>query len=512
MPNLNWRGKEKLETSNKTVHYKFYPFQLNEVHFPPVSKSVQFNEEFIKKREILAANNLYNEKIWKNLLIWGENKAIMFSLLDRFSEKINLIYIDPPFASGGDYKLKIPIGDDDAFEISKAYTDSWKGGIDSYLNYLYERLILMKKLLSKDGSIYVHLDWHVSHYIKIMLDEIFGSENFRNEIIWVYPAASAQTKRFFIRSFDVILYYTKSDDYIFNDDPQIYMEYSDRVKNALKKDELGTFYYRGGSHNGKKLSQKVYVRKKGIFPRDFWYDIPYVRANTLEYQGFSTQKPERLLKRIILASSKENDLVADFFCGSGTTLAVAEKLRRRWIGCDLKKHNLHICRKRILDISNSYDMINWKKIYNKQFQPFSILNLKDRQKQNYYNSIPQSLIQITSNNKIKISKEKPEFEVIVYKEQDFIKIQLQDYKIPQLNLLNRSFKSKITKFSDWIDYWAIDTNYQDDTFISDWLSYRTHKKRELKLTSNPIPYNNSKGGTIAVKVVNIFGSETLQFY
>jgi len=280
----------------------------------------------------------------------------------------------------------------------------------------------------------------------------------------------------------------------------------------LRKDEMGTFYYRGGSHNGKKLSQKVYVKKKGIFPRDFWYDIPYVRANTLEYQGFSTQKPERLLRRIILASSKENDLVADFFCGSGTTLAVAEKLRRRWIGCDLKTHNLHICRKRILDISNSYDMINWKKIYKKQFQPLSILNLKDRRKQNYYDSFPQSLIQTKSNNKIKISKEKPEFEVLIYKEQDSIKIELQDYKVPHSNLLDKSFKSKITKFSDWIDYWAIDINYQDDIFISDWISYRTHKKRELKLTSNLIPNNNSKGGTIAVKVVNIFGNETLQFY
>ena len=129
-----------------------------------------------------------------------------------------------------------------------------------------------------------------------------------------------------MRSYDIILFYTKSDEYVFNDDPNIYMEYSNRVKNALKKDDKGTYYYRGGSHDGKKLSQKVYIDSNGVFPRDVWTDIPYIRANTAEYQGFSTQKPERLLKRIILASTKEKDLIADFFCGSGTTLAVAEQL------------------------------------------------------------------------------------------------------------------------------------------------------------------------------------------
>ncbi len=146
------------------------------------------------------------------------------------------------------------------------------------------------------------------------------------KIIWAYPAASAKTRRFFIRSYDTILFYTKSDDFVFNDDPNIYMEYSNRVKNALKRDEHGIFYYRGGSHNGKKLSRKVYVKQERIFPRDVWNDIPYIRANIKEYQGFSTQKPERLLKRIILASINEGDLLADFFCGSGTTLSVAENL------------------------------------------------------------------------------------------------------------------------------------------------------------------------------------------
>ena len=122
-----------------------------------------------------------------------------------------------------------------------AYTDKWREGIDSYLNFLYERLVLMKELLAENGSIYVHLDWHISHYIKLIMDEIFGYENFRNELIWAYPAASVKTRRFFIRSYDTILFYTKSNDYIFNDNPKIYQEFSDRVKNALKKDDKGNY-------------------------------------------------------------------------------------------------------------------------------------------------------------------------------------------------------------------------------------------------------------------------------
>ncbi|MFX0027663.1 MAG: site-specific DNA-methyltransferase, partial [Candidatus Hermodarchaeota archaeon] len=284
---------------------------------------------------------------WQNLLLWGENEAILNILLPDFENRVSLIYIDPPFATGGDYSLKIQIGERDNYIEKIAYKDKWEKGLDSYLTFLYNRLVKMRRLLAPNGSIYVHLDWHISHYIKLMMDEIFGINNFRNEIIWAYPAASVKTRRFYIRSYDTILFYSKSEDYVFNNDPNIYMEYSNRVKDALKKDEKGIFYYRGGSHNGKKLSRKVYLDQEGIFPRDVWNDIPYIRANTPEYQGFSTQKPERLLRRIILASTSENDIVADFFCGSGTTLAVAEKLGRFWIGCDINKHAIHMSRKRI---------------------------------------------------------------------------------------------------------------------------------------------------------------------
>ncbi len=319
---------------------------------------------------------------WKNRLIWGDNKLVMSSLLKQgWAGKINLIYIDPPFFTGADFSVKTKVGDEQVEKEpsiieERAYKDTWKGGIASYLKYMSERLELMRDLLADDGSIYVHLDWHVGHYVKVLMDEIFGYENFRNEIIWAYPAASFQTRRFFIRSFDELLFYSKSNNYIFNDNPQIYMEYSDRLKKAFKSDKNGIYYLRGGSFDGTKLSEKVYVDGKGIFPRDVWNDIPYVRANTSEYQAFDTQKPEVLLRRRIIASSNPGDIVADFFCGSGTTLATAEKLSRRWIGCDLSKFAIQVTRKRLLDIHNSKDLAaeNDEK-YNKPARPFELWNI-----------------------------------------------------------------------------------------------------------------------------------------
>ena len=446
----------------------------------------------------------------ENLLIWGDNELILRSLLDDFKEKIRLIYIDPPFATGGDFNFKILIGEKNNSINDLAYNDKWRNSIDYYLNFMYNRLILMKELLAENGSFYLHVDWHMSHYIKLMMDEIFGIENFRNEIIWAYPAASVRTRRFFIRSFDVVLFYTKTDEYIFNDDPHIYMEYSNRVKNALKNDEKGTFYYRGGSHDGKKLSRKVYVTQKGIFPRDVWNDIPYIRANTLEYQGFSTQKPERLLKRIILASTNADDIVADFFCGSGTTLAVAEKLGRKWIGSDISAQAVHITRKRLLDIHNSNNLFNWNQKYGNNIRPFTILSLEKEKKKNF---IPRNFLsrEMAGEKDYEIS-ENAYFEIIIKKTNSHAIIELKDYIVPYINLISNKFKEKIEKWTDWIDYWAIDFNNHNDSFHNMWVSYRTPKSRELKLIADPFHYDKKGNYEILIKVINILGFENIQNY
>ena len=490
MPNLNWKDKVKIQMFKINKPQESYPFQLRELLKYPLIDNDGLDNEKIKKEMEKHRKKEISSKDWNNCLIQGDNKDVMNSLLQFYANKIKLIYIDPPFATGGDFESKMFIGEDDAFKVTKAYSDSWDGGIDAYIEFLYERLILMKELLAEEGSIYVHLDWHVSHYIKIIMDEIFGKENFKNEIIWAYPAASAKTRRFFIRSYDAILFYTKSNDYTFNDDPNIYMEYSDRVKFALKTDDIGTYYHRGGSHNGKKLSQKVYITNKGIFPRDVWTDLPYIRANTTEYQAFSTQKPERLLKRIILASSDKGDIIADFFCGTGTTLAVAEKLGRRWIGSDIGNHAINISRKRILDVWNSNDLINWDQKYNEFPRPFRILRI--------------------NNDQPEIKKGK--FEIRMIKERVQISIELADYFVLDLNLINDKLKTKIETFTDWIDSWAIDFNCQNDYFTTTWISYRTLKNRKLKLSSICYPYTTQGNYTIAVKVNDILGNETIQKY
>ena len=491
MPFLNWN--KKLELNRKKIFDKdlYSSLRINEMH-QSLNNGVELNP---------------ND--WNNLLIQGDNKQVMEALLNKFKGKISLIYIDPPFFTGEDYHFKTFIGKKDKL-TAKAYSDSWDGGLNAYLNFIYERLFLIRELLSEKGSVYLHLDWHVSHYIKILLDEIFGENNFRNEIIWAYPAASVQTRMFYIRSYDTIFFYTKSDNYIFRDDPQIYMEYSDRVKSALKKDEKGVFYYRGGSHNGKKLSRKVYVKSNGIFPRDVWNDIPYIRANTREYQGFSTQKPERLLKRIILASSNENDIVADFFCGTGTALAVAEKLGRRWIGCDITPQSIHICRKRILDIKYSNDLLNWLKKYEKEFNSFKLLTLNNLENQFH---IPGELLDLSNDADSFLSiQNEPKFDVLIKIKDLTVQISLLSYELPYLNCLNVKLRNKISHFSDWVDYWAVDFNYQGDFMKCEWVSFRNPKKRELKLKSKSYNYKKPGKHTIKIKVINIFGHEADKDY
>ena len=490
MANLIWNGKEKNGYLEK-----------NEVGTTPL----QILDLYPSKRitSILPEN-------WQNLLIRGENGEVLDRLVDDFENKITLIYIDPPFGTGGEFNLKTQIGVEGEYISNIAYTDKWKEGLDSYLTFLHKRLSKMKKLLTNEGSIYVHLDWHVSHYVKLIMDEIYGIENFRNEIIWAYPAASVKTRRFYIRSYDTILFYSNSNDYIFRDDPNIYQEYSSRVKNALKKDDKGIFYYRGGSHDGRKLSRKVYIDNEGIFPRDVWSDIPYIRANTKEYQGFATQKPERLLKRIILASSREKDLIADFFCGSGTTLAVAEKLGRRWIGCDLNGNAIHITRKRILNIANSNNLLDWKKKYNIDANTFKFLVLDN---QNNLSVFPKEFLSNASQAPL-ISKIKDslKFEIKIDQNDNIVVVELTDYKNSYESFISKKIRENVFSFSDWVDFWSIDYDQNQKIFKHSWSSFRTPKRKQLELKAAPFCYEKPGTYTLSVKVLDIFGLGTQNSY
>jgi adenine specific DNA methylase Mod len=509
MPTLNWGGKNLEKDRINADNLKIKNFRLIEINHTPIIDKYDFDETPITKSEELSISKKGSGDVWYNLLFWGDNLSVMNYLLKDYSNSLDLIYIDPPFATGNSFNYKILIGEKSGSEISEAYSDIWSGGIETYISFIYDRLKLMKALLSESGSIYLHLDWHISHYIKVIMDEIFGKENFRNEIIWAYPAASVKTRRFFIRSFDTILFYTKSDDYIFNDNPEIYMEYSNRVKKNLKKDEQGTFYYRGGSHGGKKLSQKVYLQEEGIFPRDVWNDIPYIRANTLEYQGFSTQKPERLLKRIILASSNQGDIVADFFCGTGTTLSVAEKLNRRWIGSDIIANSINITKKRIFNIYSSNDLYSWEKKYKSFPKPFKLISSENKIEDF---TIPNNLLKKDRNIELKVKNSEPRITIIIERHEHLVSLHLSNYIMPKIELISSEMTEKVNTFSDWIDNWAVDYNYNENCFNTSWISFRAYKKRKLKLFSKPFLYENQGEYMVGVKVTNIFGGETIQSY
>ncbi len=358
---LLWYQKyDKINLGNKMpVDRPNLPFQVVETINKPRIKS-EFTASLFSEDEWI---NNYS-KNWKNILIWGDNKLVMSSLIKQgWAGKINLIYIDPPFFTGADFTVKTKVGDEEiekepSIIEERAYRDTWSGGIASYLKYMYERLVLMRELLAENGSIYVHLDWHVGHYVKVMMDEIFGYENFRNELIWCYTGPSRQTNDFPDKH-DVILRYSKTNTYLFNQN-DIRISY-------VKRDT--------GKTSGI-FKKRAILNEEGKIPEDWWIDItPVARLHATELLGFSTQKPEALLKRIILASSNPGDIIADFFCGSGTTVAVAEKLGRRWIGCDLSKFAIQVTRKRLLDIHNSKDLQIDKRLYEKPARPFELWNI-----------------------------------------------------------------------------------------------------------------------------------------
>ncbi len=261
--------------------------------------------------QIVERVSFGNPELEPNRLIWGDNLHIMRQLP---SESIDLIYIDPPFFSGRQYN--IIFGDQN--EV-RSFSDIWEGGMPGYLIWLNARLYEMKRLLKKTGSIYVHCDWHASHYIKVEMDKIFGYENFGNEIVWSYQAGAAP-KKGFGRKHDVILRYVKSPNYYFDAD-SVRIPYSEKTIQRLQ--------YSGARE---KNVQKV-LERGGKIPTDVW-EIASLQGNAKEYLGYPTQKPEALLERIIKSSCPEGGVVADFFCGGGTTPAVAQRLGRRWIACD----------------------------------------------------------------------------------------------------------------------------------------------------------------------------------
>jgi DNA modification methylase len=257
----------------------------------------------------------------RNRLIQGDNLAVMASLLGEHEGRIDLIYADPPFYTNRKYPARIGRGEDsrkpELWQLAEGYRDHWPD-LDAYLDYLYQRLALMYRLLAPDGTLYLHLDWHADAYARVLLDELFGAENLLNEIIWTYHGPSP-IRRAFNRKHDTILAYHKGKGYTFN---------SEAVREPYNPNTIKTFEASPKAGFG-----KVPDLERGKVPEDWWY-FPVVARLHKERTGYPTQKPMALLERIIRASSNPGDLVADFFCGSGTTPAVAAGLDRHFIACD----------------------------------------------------------------------------------------------------------------------------------------------------------------------------------
>ncbi|WP_146907455.1 site-specific DNA-methyltransferase [Arenimonas daejeonensis] len=294
---------------------------------------------------------------WTNRLIYGDNLLAMAALLagdertPSLRGKVDLIYIDPPFDSKADYRTKVTLP---GVELEQrptvieqfAYSDTWSDGTASYLAMIVPRLVLMRELLSSTGSIYVHLDWHVSHYVKVALDEVFGKENLRNEVVWSYFGFKRSTARKFPQKHDLIFSYAKSDEYFWK--TQFKPHNPDYLK-RFRPDETGRLCRSDVNPTGGG-SRKIYLDEvEGDIVDSVWDDIPPVNPVANERVDYATQKPEKLLDRVISSSCPENGLVLDIFGGSGTTAASAERLGRRWITTDLGKPACMIMRKRLID-------------------------------------------------------------------------------------------------------------------------------------------------------------------
>lgn len=370
-----------------------------------------------------------------NQVILGDNLKVMSALMAEFEGSINLIYADPPFFTNRHYTTRIGQGEDSRrpkdWQLVEGYPDDWPD-IGSYLDMLYPRLKLMFDLLAPNGTLYIHLDWHANSYARVLLDEIFGADRMLNEIIWLYHGPSP-IKRAFNRKHDTILVYTKSKDYTFNVD-NIRQPYDPNTVRTFKSSPKAGF-------------GKIPNLERGKVPEDWWY-YPVVARLHNERTGYPTQKPEGLLERIILASSNPGEIVADFFCGSGTTAVVAQRLGRKFIVCDDKWRAVHTSRKRLA--------IN-------SIVPFHLV--KDKR-------IRLSVHEIDTPDAISVDKNR---------------FSLNTNGLPDL------------------DYWEVDPNWNGKTFTSVGQAVRSRKKNPLR--NNIFVSSTHLGNINNIRLVDLNGEQ-----
>ena len=348
MTELIWEGKYDAQGRKAAPPRIALPFQNVET----VNESAADRD---RMQDLFASGRPTD---WRNRLIWGDKKYVLPSLLKEFAGKVNLVYIDPPFDTGANFSYTAIIPDDPDADgdqsatfvkepsviEQKAYRDTWGKDLDGYLRWFSDTVILVRDLLADDGSLFVHLDWHVGHYAKTVLDEVYGRDNFLNEIVWYYYNKFQGNVNRFATDHDVIFWYRKSDNYKFQPQHELREKPVRQIKRVWDK-------RKGSIVNAKDADGKVlYQDATHRTIDDVWRMSMLQPADQTENLRFPTQKPEALLERIVSASSNEGDLVLDCFCGSGTTAAVAEKLGRRWISAISAAFAIHTTRKRLLSI------------------------------------------------------------------------------------------------------------------------------------------------------------------
>jgi adenine-specific DNA-methyltransferase len=638
---LTWDGKYNPDGTKRSPLRVELPFQTVET----------VNESAQDRQRTFDLFSVGRPADWRNRLIWGDKKYVLPSLLPEFAGKVDLIYIDPPFNTDSDFSFNVEIeGSNFTKEPSvieqKAYRDTWGRGLDSYLQWFFETAIVLNELLSENGCLYVHLDHHVAHYAKAILDEIFGSDALVNEIVWKRSDSHndiGQGAKAYGRIHDTILFYVKSGSYVWNSvftplpvstvekwyrhieegtgrrynkadltarkpggntkyewkgvPPPAGRYWAYSLQKMQQMDSEGRLVY---SSSGMPYMKRYLDESKGVPLQDWWDDISMLRGiNSVERVDYPTQKPEALLERIIKVSSNEGDLILDCFCGSGTTAAVAERLGRRWITCDLGRFAVHTARKRLLSIPSvkpfvvqnlgKYERQLWQaeefgpnaeqrlSSYTRfvvdlyQAQPLSgyawlhgvkggrvvhvgsvdspvtladvrsiirewrgslsktgaasngidvlgwefAFELNETAKQQAHESgvdlrfltIPREVLEkkAVEQGDIQFFELAALFVTHAVKGRE-LALDLTNFIAP-IEYVPQDVRAKITKWESWIDYWAVDFNFRDDTFHNEWQSYRTRKDKSL---ATKVTYNYPEPGTymVQVKVIDILGNDT----
>lgn len=583
-----WEGKYGPDGKRPAPLRVALPFQTVET----------VNESAQERQRSLALFGSGADSEWRNRLIWGDKKYVLPALRAEFEERIDLVYIDPPFASGQDFSYAAEVGGEDFTKQpsvieQKAYRDTWGRGLDGYLGWLYDALVGIYELLSPQGSLYLHLDATVSHYAKAVLDEVFGSTSFQREIIWRIGWVSGykSAAKNWIRNHDVILFYVKSPgSFTFN---KPYIPYPAGYERRGGGKPTGAGYPIDDVWNGSPIEHQLAGEES--------LDSIQIKSFSTEKTGYATQKNESLVRRIILASSNPGDIVADFFCGSGTTAAVAEKCGRRWVVSDLGRFAIHTTRKRLLSIEG--------------VRPFVVQNLGKYERQHWqvdefgesaeatvdayrrfilglYHARPMrghiwlhgtkagrmvhvgtvdapvapgDVRQIVAEFKraVGTGKDAPSVSGIDILGWDFafemneaevqrarkanidirlvriprevlekraveqgdikffelaalnvkqtrkaraVTVALSDFVIP-LDDVPDDVRRAVKSWPQWIDYWAVDWSFRDDTFHNEWQSYRTRRDKDIELS---VTHEYAEPGryTIVVKVIDILGNDT----